>query len=114
MQVLIGVLFVGIVAGLIGWINQSYLKEQMNWYTTMRPYMLTNVRPFALTAEVERALKPQQSFRECAKDCPEMVVVPAGSFTEGIAGRLKKTATIRRPTTRVTILPKLSPFPSST
>jgi formylglycine-generating enzyme required for sulfatase activity len=35
-----------------------------------------------LTAERERGLQPKQTFRECA-DCPEMVVVPAGSFTMG-------------------------------
>jgi hypothetical protein len=37
-RVLIYVLFVGIITGLVGWINQSYLNEQMNWFTTMRPY----------------------------------------------------------------------------
>ena len=35
-----------------------------------------------LTAEEERALKPGDSFKECS-ECPEMVVVPAGSFTMG-------------------------------
>jgi formylglycine-generating enzyme required for sulfatase activity len=30
----------------------------------------------------ERALKPKEVFKECEK-CPEMVVVPAGSFTMG-------------------------------
>jgi formylglycine-generating enzyme required for sulfatase activity len=35
-----------------------------------------------LSAAEERALKPKDSFKECAK-CPEMVVVPAGSFTMG-------------------------------
>jgi formylglycine-generating enzyme required for sulfatase activity len=36
----------------------------------------------ALSAERERALKPKDTFKECDK-CPEMVVVPAGSFTMG-------------------------------
>ncbi len=36
----------------------------------------------ALTPERERALKPKDSFREC-DSCPEMVVVPAGSFNMG-------------------------------
>jgi formylglycine-generating enzyme required for sulfatase activity len=77
------VLLVGIIAGLVGWINQAYLKEQINWYWTMRPYMLANVRPYVLTAEAERGLKPLASFRECAKDCPEMIVIPAGEFMMG-------------------------------
>jgi formylglycine-generating enzyme required for sulfatase activity len=82
-QTLVYALLVGSIAGLIGWINQSYLKEQVNWYTTVRPYMLRQVRPYVLTADAERALKPGDSFRECAKDCPEMVVVPAGEFMIG-------------------------------
>ena len=60
-------------------------KEQINWFMTMRPYMLASVRPYVLTAEAERALKPGASFRECAKDCPEMIVVPAGELHDGIA-----------------------------
>lgn len=35
-----------------------------------------------LSAETEATLKPKDSFKECA-DCPEMVVVPAGSFMMG-------------------------------
>jgi formylglycine-generating enzyme required for sulfatase activity len=35
-----------------------------------------------LTAADERALKPRDAFKECAA-CPEMVVVPAGSFMMG-------------------------------
>jgi formylglycine-generating enzyme required for sulfatase activity len=36
-----------------------------------------------LSATSERALKPGDKFRECAKDCPEMVVVPPGQFMMG-------------------------------
>ena len=35
-----------------------------------------------LTAEIEQALKPKDSFKEC-DSCPEMVVVPKGSFIMG-------------------------------
>ena len=35
-----------------------------------------------LSPERERALKPKDMFKECDK-CPEMLVVPAGSFTMG-------------------------------
>jgi hypothetical protein len=76
-------LLVAIILGLIGVINQEYIKEQWNWYRTMRPYRIANVDPYVLKPEVERALKPGDSFRECAGDCPEMIVVPAGEFMMG-------------------------------
>ena len=37
----------------------------------------------------ERALKPGDSFKEC-RDCPEMIVVPAGHFTDGLARRPRR------------------------
>ncbi len=82
-QVVIYVLLFAVIAGLFGWINQAYLKEQWTWFTVTRPYMLASVRPYVLTAAAEGALKSEASFKECAKDCPEMIVVPAGSFTMG-------------------------------
>jgi len=78
-----GVLGVAILAGVIGWMNEAYLQERWRWFTTIRPYMMSELRPYALTAEAEQALKPKDTFRECSKDCPEMVVVPAGTFTMG-------------------------------
>jgi formylglycine-generating enzyme required for sulfatase activity/class 3 adenylate cyclase len=80
---LIYVLLVGTIGGLVGWINQLYIKEQTNWYTTMRPYRVANFDPYVLKPAAERALKPLTSFRECAKACPEMIVIPAGEFTMG-------------------------------
>jgi len=65
----------GVVAIMVGWFVGSYLQDRVNWFVTMRPYVLT--------AEVERALKPLASFRECAKECPEMIVAPAGDFVMG-------------------------------
>ena len=85
MRALIYVLLVGIITGLVGWINQGYFKEQIDWQMTMRPYMVANVAPYVLKPEAERALKPLASFRECAKDCPEMVVMPGGRIHDGIA-----------------------------
>jgi formylglycine-generating enzyme required for sulfatase activity len=41
-----------------------------------------NRAPVPLTAAEERSLKPKDSFKEC-QSCPEMVVVPAGSFMMG-------------------------------
>ena len=102
-QVLVYVLLVGSIAGLIGWINQSYLREQLTLYTTVRPYMLRQVRPYVLTAATERALKSGESFRECAKDCPEMVVVPAGEFMMGSAADERDHYDNEDPLHRVTI-----------
>jgi formylglycine-generating enzyme required for sulfatase activity len=78
-----GVLAFGTLLGLIAWLNETYWQEPWRWYSTIRPYMLRQVRPYVLTVEAERALKPRDSFRECAKGCPQMVVVPAGEFMMG-------------------------------
>ena len=43
-QALVYLLLVGIITGLVGWINQSYVQEHINWLWTMRPYMLGQVR----------------------------------------------------------------------
>jgi formylglycine-generating enzyme required for sulfatase activity len=83
LQAAIYVSLFGIIAGLVGWINQSYIGEQWRWFTVTRPYMVAQVRSYVLTAAKEQALKPGDSFKECATDCPEMVVVPAGSFMMG-------------------------------
>lgn len=102
-QALVYALLIGSIAGLIGWINQSYLREQLRSYTTVRPYMLGQVQPYVLTAAAERALKPGDSFRECAKECPEMVVLPAGEFMMGSAADEKDRYDNEGPQHRVTI-----------
>jgi formylglycine-generating enzyme required for sulfatase activity len=82
-QTLIYGLLAGVIAVLVGWINQDAIKEQVNWLVTMRPYMLASIRPYALSLQADRALTPQQAFRECANACPEMIVIPAGEFLMG-------------------------------
>jgi formylglycine-generating enzyme required for sulfatase activity len=81
-------MLVGIILGLVGWINQDYLKAQWRWYTVERPFAAAHIWPYVLNAAVERALKAKESFQECAAVpgtdyCPEMVVVPAGEFLMG-------------------------------
>src|SRR5258708_7813956 len=82
-RVLIYGLLVGIIGSLAGIIGDEPIEEQINWFTVMRPYRVANFDPYVLNPEAERALKPLASFRECAKDCPEMIVIPAGGFTMG-------------------------------
>lgn len=76
-------LMVAVILGLLGWINQVSIADEWRWWTLTRPYAEVQVWPHVLTAAQEQALKPGQSFKECAKDCPEMVVVPSGSFMMG-------------------------------
>ena len=81
---LVGALAFAVVASLIGWVEQDELSGLWRWYTITRPYMNSQVRPHVLTAVAEHALKTKDSFTECAANCPEMVVIPAGSFAMGL------------------------------
>jgi formylglycine-generating enzyme required for sulfatase activity len=54
-----------------------------------------------LTAAQERALKAKDSFKECDA-CPEMIVVPAGSFTMGSPASEPEHSEIEGPLHRVT------------
>jgi formylglycine-generating enzyme required for sulfatase activity len=46
------------------------------------PVAPTQATDTPLSPATERALKPKDTFKECT-NCPEMIVVPAGSFTMG-------------------------------
>jgi formylglycine-generating enzyme required for sulfatase activity len=63
---------VAAVLAVAAWWQQDWLRQES--------YTLKDVQ--ALAAANEHALKPQDTFRECT-DCPDMVVVPAGSFAMG-------------------------------
>ena len=75
MRALVYVLLVSIIVGLVGWINQAYVKERMNWYMTMRPYRVANVDPYVLKPEAERALKPGDSYDVTFADWDACVAV---------------------------------------
>jgi hypothetical protein len=55
-----------------------------------------------LSPDRERALKPKDTFKEC-NNCPEMVVVPAGSFTMGSPDREQGRSLNESPQHGVTI-----------
>ncbi len=82
-----------VVAVLVAWWQQPWLAQQAYW--------LRHVRGQVLSAEAERARKPMDfPFKECT-DCPEMVVVPAGTFLMGsLPGQGANT---EQPQHRVTI-----------
>ncbi len=74
-----------VVAGVIAWRFETYLKDGLHWISVVRPYIARQVQPYVLTSAAERALKPGDGFRECASDafCPDMIVLPVGEFTMG-------------------------------
>ena len=82
-------LLAGIIVGLVGWINQSYVADQWRWWTVTRPYATAQIWPYVLSAASEQALKAGDGFRECAPRqqdqdyCPDMVLVRAGAFMMG-------------------------------
>src|SRR6185437_12139363 len=55
-----------------------------------------------LSSIQEKALKPKDTFKECV-NCPEMVVVPAGSFNMGSPDSEPEHATDEGPQHMVTI-----------
>lgn len=72
---LVAIMTLGIFGGGFTWMKQAYLKEQYHLYR--------NVMPYVLTPDQERKLRAGRTFRECATYCPEMVVMPTGSFFMG-------------------------------
>lgn len=87
-QSLTYLLLIGIIGGLVGWINQGYLLAEWRWWWTNRPFVAANLWPYVLAPAAEQALKPKDVFRECSAEqgndyCPQMIVVPAGSFMMG-------------------------------
>jgi formylglycine-generating enzyme required for sulfatase activity len=99
----ISTLLVGIVLGLVVWINQPYLQEQILWYWAMHPYQRENFYPYVLKPEKEWVLKQGDAFKECLRGCPEMVVVPAGEFMMGSPTAEKDRNNDESPRHKITI-----------
>jgi formylglycine-generating enzyme required for sulfatase activity len=72
-----------LVISLLG--GEAYLRERLRRFATIEPFKREHVTPHVLGAEKEGALRRGESFTECDddKNCPEMVVVPAGEFMMG-------------------------------
>lgn len=67
--------FVAFICGGLVWVSRGWIREHS--------YEVGNATPLGPTQEHAYSAKGG-SFRECT-DCPEMIVVPAGSFTMGSA-----------------------------
>src|SRR6516165_700919 len=66
-------------AAIIVWLTMPPAPAQV---TTPTPAPAVSTEAAPLSPMQEKALKPKDAFKECAK-CPEMMVVPAGSFMMG-------------------------------
>ena len=95
-------MFLSIIVGPIIWIRQGHLTEWLS-YTGTLSYALLQVRPYVLSAMQERRLRPGDSFRECASECPEMIVIPAGAFLMGSVSSDPGHQAFEQPLHRVTI-----------
>jgi formylglycine-generating enzyme required for sulfatase activity len=92
---------------LIGFVSVFLLPllSVLGWMVYHSTPQFWDITTSVLTAQAEQALRPGDTFKECAS-CPEMVVVPAGSFIMGSpkneAGRQdhegpQRKVTIRQP-----------------
>ena len=96
-QATIYTLMLGVIAGLVGYINQDFLKEQYQWRVVMQPSVLK--------AELEKqtAATPGSEFKDCANGCPAMIVVPPGKFMMGSPETEKDRSNNEVPQHEVTI-----------
>jgi formylglycine-generating enzyme required for sulfatase activity len=100
MGALVGSVLVLLISGAVAWRYQRNLKEGIYW--------LTQVRSYVLSAARERALRPgDPPFKECA-DCPEMVVLPPGTFMMGSPDRQGDKTGREYPQHKVTIASKFA------
>ena len=100
---LIAVLALAIVTAVTAWMQERRIDALWKWVTVTRPYMNARVRPYVLSAAAEQALKPKDSFKECSGDCPQMIVIPAGSFAMGLPSGNKASDPSEQPQHAVTI-----------
>ena len=78
-------LMLATIAGLVGVIYKAEIEALRFRWMEERSFIANNVAPFVLKPEAERALKPGDPIHECghATHCPEMIVLPAGTFVMG-------------------------------
>ncbi|MGO9171873.1 MAG: SUMF1/EgtB/PvdO family nonheme iron enzyme [Rhodomicrobium sp.] len=92
-----GTLALLLIAAGVGWWQQAWLQEQYTWRIVMGPSVLTAEQ------EKEKADSPGSEFKECAKGCPTMVVIPSGKFIMGSPDTSKERPKDESPQHEVTI-----------
>jgi formylglycine-generating enzyme required for sulfatase activity len=91
-----------IVAVLTSSVGLYVLGAAIIVWLTMPAASAASTQVAPLSRMQEKALKPHDTFKECA-NCPEMLVVPAGSFTMGSPSSEPGRSTDEGPQHRVTI-----------
>jgi len=77
LQYLAGALTILMSLGFAAWLNRSAVERET--------FRLVNFWPYTLSDAEQASLRPLQTFKECRRLCPEMVVLPAGEFLMGSA-----------------------------
>ena len=95
----VGSLLTLLIAGGVAWRYQDILKEDLYWLAQVRGYVLSPTR--------ERVLNEFDHFKECA-NCPEMIVMPAGTFMMGSPEGLGDKSGREYPSHKVTIPSKFA------
>ena len=102
-QAVIYALLVGIIGGLIGWINQDSIKEEWRWFAISRPFMQAKI----LAADGSGRAQPQaprclQGMRGRSRQglLPGADRGCGGIVRDGLAGHGKRPRAGRRAATR--------------
>ena len=89
MRASIYVLLFGIIAGLVGWINQGHLKELARWYWVVRPYKVANIDPLRARGGRRAGTQIQGSLQRMRKGMSRDYRRSRGKFHDGIAADLE-------------------------
>lgn len=68
------------LVSLVGFLTKAFSLEHRNWSANPQPPIRWAYNQLADNSSMPR---PRTSFRECAKYCPAMVIVPPGTFVMG-------------------------------
>lgn len=97
-------IFIGVVFGIVAWIDQDHLPSQWIFHARMLPYGRSQVGLKEANASRQRAVRPGQKFKDCTSECPDMIVIPAGTFLMGSSATKQGHQSFEQPQHKVTIV----------